>query len=114
MAAAQELRNLEADLEAQVDHYHPWLLFKAFATAFTPLLLGLWASYGWRPAWPELWAALPGLAAVAAERAWKSAPWAALLAVVHDAQAAARRPAPPLPAAISTPTLKAPIAPPRP
>ncbi len=96
-----------------MEHYHPRLLVARFATAFVPLLLGLLASYGWRPAWPELWAALPGVAAAAAERVWKSAPWGALLAVVRDAQAVADRPPVP-PAQVSTPTLHAPSTPPGP
>jgi hypothetical protein len=112
VSALGALKAVEADLLAEVEHWHPRLLAQRFATAFVPLFLGLLASYGWRPAWPELWAALPGLLAAAAERAWRSAPWGALLAVVRDAQDAADRPAVPLPAAVGTATLTAPIAPP--
>lgn len=107
MSAAGALKALERDLWAEVDHYHPLLLLQRFATAFVPLFLGLLASYGWRPAWPELWAALPGVAAAAAERVWKSAPWSALLAVVRDAQAVADRPAA-VPPAVASATVTVP------
>ncbi len=105
---------LESDLRAQVAHYHPRLLLARFATAFVPLFLGLLASYGWRPAWPQLWALLPGVAAAAAERAWKSAPWGAVRGVVRDAQDVARRAPAPRPAAVRTATLRVPPAPPSP
>lgn len=107
MSTLGVLKQVEGDLTREVEHYHPWLLLQRFATAFTPLFLGLLASYGWRLSWPELWALLPGVAAAAAERAWKSAPWSALLAVVRDAQDAAPRPVAPVPA-VSTPTLQVP------
>jgi hypothetical protein len=114
VSALRALNALEGDLRAEVEHYHPVLLARQFLIAFVPLFAGLLAAYGWRPAWPQLWALLPGAIALAAERAWPNAPWRALLGVVRDAQAAAPRPAPPLPGPIATGTLRAPSVAPQP
>lgn len=112
MSALGVLRALERDVTGEFEHYHGPLLVRQFASGYFAVLFGSLAAGGWHVAgWAALWSLLGGAALSALEKVWPGLPWAAVLSVVRDAQDAADRPAAAAPG-VSTPTLRAPSAPP--
>lgn len=112
MSALGILRALQRDLEAEAEHYHAAQLVKRFFGAYVGALGVSLAAAGWHVAgWAALWSLLAGAGLAALEHVDASVPWRRVLSVVRDAQDAADRPPAVVPG-VSTPTLRAPSAPP--
>lgn len=112
MSAVRALEALERDLREQARHYHVPQLVKRFAAAYVGALAVSLAAAGWHVAgWAALWSLLAAAGVAALEKVDPSVPWRVVLGAVRDARDVQQRPAAP-PAAVVTPTLKAPSAPP--
>lgn len=112
MGVLGDLESVEADLRVEFVRSHVRAHVKQFAGLFAGALAVSLASGGWHVAgWAALGSLALAAAGAAARQVWPQVPWPAVLAVVRDAQDVADRPARPV-AALSTPTIQAPTAPP--